>query len=203
MALRADQLLMLGVVGLGVYAVYRMQRVTPKPINPDDIPILNPNGQVPFGDRVPNLATEPTIRMAADQWYSGRLDLPVGVARPGPPGSIQLSASATREMIEQELRQFGFNPVQVFMSPTEAQGHIPLPGALAAATEGSRWFSGRWSPALMPDQLPRTRVSRPMFLSLLWYTTNPTRQNGPQFGRSPRLAYPFTYYTASPYDRRW
>lgn len=182
MAIRADQALMLGVIGLGAYAVYRMTRPREE-VPPEDVPILNGQG-VPTAPVFPqNIASGPTIQLPAgtqpdgvtttNRWYRGRLELP----QQGSPtreslNLTHLSRQSPRPTIEAALRQFGFDRVEVYMTPEEAAPRITLAAAMANPTQGSRWFFGRYAG-------PRETKARPPVLTVLYPTAVPTAAETP------------------------
>lgn len=207
MAIRADQALMIGVVGLGAYAVYRMTRPR-EDVAPEDVPILNGQG-VPTAPVFPqNIAQGPTLQLPAgtqpdgvtttNRWYRGRLELPQqGSATRESANLTHLSRQSPRQAIEAALRGFSFDRVEVYMTPEEAAPRITLAAAMASPTPGSRWFFGRYAG-------PRGTRARPPVLTVLYPTAVPTTAEmpatltmGPQIGARLRL-HPSYAAAASP-----
>lgn len=165
--MRTDQWLILGVAGLGAYAVYRL--VTTKsnqlPPGPDgtlrpvlpDYPILDPSlPERPGAITLPADAVAsfgPAYALDNQRWYGGRIESTIATQGP-------FSPAASRSQIQQALTDLGFAgsavrpdapeaaglplTVQVYMTPAEAQGHVP-DYAIANAGRGTRWFYARWA----------------------------------------------------------
>ena len=166
MALRADQWLMIGVGGLGAYALYRLLSTKPDQ-GGGDMPILGttttaPPGTFEFDQNMlyQGLGRPPRteIRLTPN-WYRGRLEVPVT-----PTGVIP-----ERNAIAAQLRSLGFDPIFVYM-PEEADTAIPLPALKQNPTAQSRWFYGRWIrpagsvlsvPAALKAIIPSDEPSRP------------------------------------------
>lgn len=150
MPLRADQWLMLGVVGLGGYAVYRLTQTTSSPPPPDSplnlpveagSPSAAPPGFPLLGD---------PVHLTNSRAYRGRIEL----------GRGGLPANMSREQIESALVRLGFDAIRVYEDMQQAAPTFPA-FALHGAGRGTRWFYGRWLG-------PTTDTARPAFLSLLW-----------------------------------
>lgn len=170
--MRADQLLILGVAGLGLYALYRMGkakdtaeelqnglRTEPRP-RPDI-----PTGALP---ERPGIATLPAnvvstqgspIQLTNSRAYFGRIE----TVSPGGEISQSFPPNAPRADLINALASFGFDGVRVYMSPEEASQAIEVPEALQNAGRGTRWFYGRWT-------TPTTSLPRPPEWALLWVT---------------------------------
>lgn len=170
MNFRADQLLMLGVVGLGAYALYRMTQATPGqtpanagPMGPTPQAPSAPTGSNlperpglpgPFGQefpRVPVIALPnavPTIHLTNSRAYQGRIET---ISSAGRAQSMPFSPIAEAEVIASGLRGLGFDAVQVFMTPEEAARPAPdgepifSAATRANAGRGTRWFYGRYT----------------------------------------------------------
>lgn len=163
-SLRADQLLMLGVVGLGAYALYRMTKapsqlpasevvVPPEPTRPS-----TPDGSLPaLPGTVPTLpATFPVVlgpgmHLINSRAYQGRIETAL------PNGSSFSSDPAT---LEGQLRGLGFDAVRVWSNPIDA-GPFNDARVLTAPGRGTRWFYGRYTGET-------TDASRPTGLVLLY-----------------------------------
>lgn len=192
MAIRADQVFMLAVVGLGGYAVYRL--VTAKPPGerlPPDVPILNggeaattPTGTRPV-DILGNLALEPSMPVGRSAWYWGRIELPNVAESP----RAGLSVTSTDADVAAAVRAMGFDRVEVHPTPESAARRINTPQALAEPTGSSKWFFARFA---APGQA-RARIPRPPWLTILHVTATPTMAEQPPALRFAGAVYPFTY----------
>ena len=198
MALRADQWLMLGVGGLGAYALYRLMTTKPDQGN-GEMPILNtqtttaPPGTFEFGQNLlyagPGQPPRTQIRLTPN-WYRGRIEVhpagtKFGIQLPRMPRPLEFTtADAPREVIAAELRALGFNPISVYM-PGEEGDTIPLIALKQNPTAQSRWFYGRWS-----QPTPNTLIAVPPALKAIIPSEEPAR---------PRTA----GYFAHPYLNRW
>jgi hypothetical protein len=182
--LDAHELLMIGVAGLGVYALYRLATASsassapppgpapqPLPAPPDDVPILLPQraGATP----VPPAGTLVTLPkdLHPQFWYAGRVELFDTPALTLPPswlaGALATSgfggANVRPDAPEAKLLPW---KVQIYASPTEARrGGIPT-WAVTDAGVGTRWFYGRWT-----GDVPTTAV--PSFVKLMWRAAPP------------------------------
>lgn len=188
MALRADQVLMIGVGLLGAYAVYRMIQ-TPKALAAPEPgrPVRVPSGPQPTPGVLPErpsalplppvalpvISGDP-IHLTNSRAYGGRLET-VGVdgsMRPSP-----FSADSSRDEIEAGLRGLGFDAVRVYMTPQEAvaafQGYV-----LSSPGRGTRWFYGRYLG-------PTRDVARPKALAVLWITSGMARPDIPSMMGAP------------------
>jgi hypothetical protein len=156
MALRAEQWLMLGVVGIGITAAILLTRAKPRTPEALSVPLGSPAPPLPENLRVPNIlgrnAPPGSAFMNTGTTYRGRLELPAGDAR-------------TREQLRTELEALGFRNVTVYMSVDEAGDEIPLPDAKINPTSGTRFFTGIWPGASVTQRMPPT-------LRLLWVTVD-------------------------------
>ena len=190
MAIRADQVFMLAVVGLGGYAVYRL--VTAKPTReplPPDVPILTtPTGTRPV-DILGNLALEPTMPVGRGAWYWGRVELPNVAESP----RAGLSVTSTDGDVAAAVRAMGFERVEVHRTPESAASRINSPQALSESRGSSRWFFARFvgQDPVRPDGT--RRIPRPPWLSILHVTATPTMAEQPPALRFAGAVYPFTY----------
>ena len=188
MAIRADQVFMLAVVGLGGYAVYRLvtARPTREPL-PPDVPILN-GGRTPATGTRPvdiagNLALEQTMPVGRDTWYWGRIEMPTVAESP----RAGLSVTSTDADIAALVRAMGFERVEVHRTPESAASRISNPQALAESRGSSRWFFARFAG-------PSARIQRPPWLSILHVTATPTETEFPPALRFAGVVDPFAYY---------
>jgi hypothetical protein len=150
---------MLGVVGVGAYAVYRLVKSEPTPSfpsHPDDTPLLN-LPTVPGVVAPPAGSTAITGDLAGLRvggWYAGRVET---INAQGAAETSAFRPDADAQALTQALTALGFAgaggradapdagppTVQVYMNPSAAAPH--LPGyALASPGRGTRWFYGRW-----------------------------------------------------------
>lgn len=163
--LRAEQWMMIGVVGIGAYAIWRLTRAKPDAAN--ETPILQPGGPpgtVPAGVRVPNIIGQNTqpghalLRRGAR--VLGRLEL----------------GGATPAAAVQALQNAGFTNVRL-LSPVDVQadpGLVPLPDALLTPGPQTRWFWATWDHPTAAS----ANVVLPREVVLLWYTA--TNDPGPR-----------------------
>ena len=163
--MRADKLLMLGVVGLGAYAVYRLSKTDTQP-RPDNelkpTPIVPPNKGPLLPENFPLLVGNP-IHLTNSRAYRGRLET---TDQPAP-----FSPSSSREDIQRALEVLGFSNPQVFVTASEAAGNFPE-FSLANSTPASRWFYGRWLG-------PTTDAPRPNAVNLIWVSQPLMRPDAP------------------------
>jgi hypothetical protein len=166
--MRPDKLLMLGVVGLGFYAAYRLLTSTtstslpPPPDKPNPLPV--PTGALPLNagplpSPPANISTvdgDP-LNLRGGQWYHGRLEL---------------SPSATREQVSGQLLTMGFKNLSVYVTPLEASQDIFQAFALANPGAGTRWFRARW-PLFDDIGNVRPKPRRPNGLAILWVAAPP------------------------------
>lgn len=140
MKLDAPMVMMVGVAGLGAFALYKMfgsRGNAPQTTSPEAAAIAN---ALP-GEKV-------TLQQNAK--FQGRLKL-TSTSIP--------SISATSEQLRTFLQVLGFSNVAVFMSPQE------LPFNWTAARDGSeknRWFGATWNGMTVsvprPEQLDQLAV---------------------------------------------
>ena len=161
--MRADQILMIGVAGLGAWAVYQLvrrpdpSRVGPSTNTSPTLPILLP---IPVNTG-PGRFTEvqgPTLALRNSRPYWARVEtgsLAQSIFQPGDSADTFLA----------KVQSLGFEPdtVRVFMNPMEAQA-LGQPFMLANATPNTRWFYGRWL-------RPTTTITRPRGLTHVWEGT--------------------------------
>lgn len=168
MKLRADQLLMGAVVGLGAYAVYRLARASsgdqqgpveaPTPAGPH-VPIPGEDSSLPMQPTVlvvppPEMATLGGSRLDRDLrqgiWYRIRLE----TYGSNPP----FSPDSPREALQAGLGTMGFGPgpdgVLVFVNADEARAAGYPEWALAGPGRGTRWATARWAKPTQPYQRP-------------------------------------------------
>ena len=207
MALRADQWLMIGVGGLGAYALYRLMTTKPDQGGSDqggsETPILGtqtttaPPGTFEFSQNMlyagPDQPPRTQIRLTPN-WYRGRIEVhPAGtkfgmqLPRPARPFEFT-TADAPREEIVRELQVLGFDPVRVFMA-NDAQIDIPLPALIQNPTAQSRWFYGRW------NRPAGSMLAVPSTLKAIIPSEEPARpRTAGHYGYGPRYALqPFRY----------
>lgn len=173
MALRAEQWMMIGVVAIGGYALYRLARARPDaanetPVFQPGIP-LGPPGTVPAGIGVPNIigrnTTPGRALLRRGDRVLGRLEL----GETSPAAAVQALQSA------------GFTNVRL-LSLADVQANAALvPSVDALLTPGprTRWFWATWAPpASGGAAVPSGAVALPREVVLLWYTT--TDDPGPR-----------------------
>lgn len=162
--MRADELMMLGVVGLGGYAAYRMLSAPSSPgaapSSPGATPLPGtlPSGMVVLGN---------PLRLKEGQFYAGRLNLPVGSS--GVAALDPFIQQASPEMTRAALEALGFTSVVIY--PTVAST-VPQKENFPAETlmnphTGTRWFIGKWNK-------PTMDVPRPPVIEQMWVTRTPT-----------------------------
>lgn len=170
--MRADQLLILGVAGLGLYALYRMGkardtsqelenggRTEPRPI--PDIPtgaLPERPGIASLPSNVESLNSSP-ITLTNSRAYFGRIE----TVSPNGEFSVSFPPNASKADLINTISAFGFDGVRVYMTPQEAAQAIRVPEALANAGRGTRFFYGRWTG-------PTASIARPPEWALLWVT---------------------------------
>lgn len=150
---------MIGVGGLGAYALYRLLSTKPDQ-GGSETPILNtqnvqtaPPATFEFQQNMlyqgPGQPPRTTIRLTPN-WYRGRIEVhpagtKFGIQLPRRAFPFEFTTTdAPREVILAELRDLGFDQAAVYMSPAEAENAIPLPALKANPTPQSRWFHARW-----------------------------------------------------------
>jgi hypothetical protein len=190
MAMRVDKIIMLAVVGVGIYAVIRMAKTTAgaqqglPPGGSRPVPLSVPTGTLPdlpgsVGTPPTGLAVDTTpagqpLHLQGGRWYHGRLEL---------------TPSASREQVDMMLRQMGFGreaavmphayDVQVFTTPLEASKSIFHEFALQNPGKGTRWFLARWPLSIGEVSVPAP--TRPTSMVLLWAAKSP----GPELVQAP------------------
>lgn len=145
MKIRADKLLMAGVVGAGLYAAYRMTQAKPALPAPDNS--TEEDGLILLGD---------PLTMQTGRYYRGRLDLPAPANQP----ILPFNSKGTEEDLGRALVALGFADVRVYMSASELPDGWPASTA-ASAGAGTRWFQGQWG---QPD----VKLPRPGQLRMIW-----------------------------------
>ena len=150
---------MLGVVGIGAYALYRLVTARPRP--PGEEPAFQPAPPLIVTPMDPtsypgNWIGRPpapfgTLSLRDGTPVRGRLELGFhlrpGEPPPPPRAPTALEASnAPASAIASELGGAGFSNAQIYMTETEARAgdRIPLAAALTVPTPGTRWFAATW-----------------------------------------------------------
>ncbi len=159
--MRADQGIMLGVVGLGAYAVWRMLRAPapPRP-DPEDLPILTlplrggPPDPAPAGTLLVEGGLE-TLR--PNDWFAGRLELTPNEAK-GTLPSWGFAGSAARP-------ELGQAPNALVYDVNEARRAGFPAWSLARPGQRTTWFYGRFVAPL--------QRGRPPALISLWRAAPP------------------------------
>ena len=168
MALRAEQWLMLGVVGIGAYAIYRFSKTestvttTTGPQQAPPMPIPGPAPNTPLPPN-PGLPDRPTPIMLPP----GNATI-FGAGGPGQGNVMTLDNSRAylgrgEDLTEADL---GFlDAVRIFPSAEAARASgYPFPEwALAGASRFTRWFYGRYT-------FPDARYQKPVNLEAMWLT---------------------------------
>lgn len=193
--IRADQVLMAGVVGLGALAVYWLVTQGNKPRPPGDEPIYQPGPDIP---PLGGPATDPASyannwigRMPAPPgsvvltrsapgatkptFYRGRIELGYNL-RPGEPPPPPMAPSTLERLsspaeIATALEAIGFGDVQVFTSPPQGTFF----SATAGPTPTSRWFTATWRgrPDGPPGGPSREIVAMPRQIVMVYQTPEP------------------------------
>ena len=180
--MRAEQWMMLGVVGIGAYAVYRMTKTTPDQAPTDQPPIVHPPKPTPVvvpPGVLPDLPgvlaspptnmvleTGPTMSLQPAAEYHGRLET---ISSAGHESAPPLSSTSSQADIENALKSmFGFNVVHVFMTPQAAAQDLFNAYSLSSPGRGTRWFRARFP--FVADNPPNSHPSRPTELVLFGKT---------------------------------
>lgn len=142
------KLVMAGVVGFGLYAVYRMGGAKALPMGEEP----GTEGLVLLGD---------PLTMKKFQHYRGRLELPNPSLQPVPPFNSQ----GSDEDVGRALMTLGFDDLRVFSSLKELPRGWPE-GTTQKISAGTRWFQGRWSQEAIT-------LPRPGQLTHIWVIKNP------------------------------
>lgn len=171
--IRAEQILILGVAGLGIYALYRMSKSEKEIPSQDKIkptPEITPTGVLPnIPGAIPQLPAGTAtvqgnpIQLTNSRAYLGRIET---INPQGNSFTAPFSVNTSKEELVDALTNFGFDAVRVYMTPQEASRAIPQNPALGSPGRGTRWFYGRWLGRTGP-------VARPDPLVLLWITKGP------------------------------
>lgn len=181
MALRADQWLILGVAGLGVYALYRLSKTT------HDVQTTGANGTTP--DVQPTPPPQPGVLLPETR---GRIEapplIPFVTGDPNAPSpSMTLSNSRAYRGRGENLTEddVAFFDVRYVYSTPEAARAAEFPEwSLTGASRNTRWFYGRY---LGQD----ATYARPAKIDAMWITPRPPPisarpTDGPVIGHSPR-----------------
>lgn len=166
--MRADQLIMLGVVGLGGYAAYRMLSASPTPPGGPTPGGSTPGGPTPLPGTLPSgmVVLGNPLRLKEGQFYAGRLNLPAGGT--GIPGLDPFVQQAAPEATRAALEALGFTSVVVYpsiASTVPQKDHFPAE-TLMNPHSGTRWFIGKWNK-------PTMDVPRPPVIEQMWVTRTP------------------------------
>lgn len=169
MSLRADQWLILGVVGLGAYALYRLSKTSS---------VSDPQA-TPTGD--PMRPPQPGVLLPETR---GRIEAPASVAfvtgNPNAPSStMTLSNSRAYRGRGENLtdEDIAFFDVRYVYNTPEAARAAEFPEwALTGASRNTRWFYGRY---LGQD----ATYARPAKIDAMWVTARPP----PRVGFAPPL----------------
>lgn len=117
--MRTVNAIMLGVVALGTYAVYRMLGSQSNAFDSTSLPDkAGPPGVPPPNSTV---QTGPTLHVGLNRWYAGRFEEPI-------PAFLDQGAWTVSE----------------FGTPEEAAPHMP-PWAMANPGKDTRWFVATWT----------------------------------------------------------
>ena len=182
MAIRADQVLMIGVVGIGLLAAYWLTQTTTEPQVPVPLPPQLPQ-LPPAPPLVPgsppvfpqNLATGAMITLRPGQWYRGRLEL-----------APTTTAADVRRFLELQ----GFDQTSVFSSDAEAENAGILPAARQDPAPSSRWFYGRYAAKRLGDANLVDVVPRPVAVTALYFAASPAAPRAfAAAGRPPGYAW--------------
>lgn len=157
---------MIGVIGLGAYAIYRMIANGShggSGAAGGGGPVLSPGSFTPPADSTAVLGD--SIAFEKNRWYGGVVDL-------GGAGAIA-PVTANAAGLANALASYGFGtpsvpnfkPPNVFLSAAEAALHVP-PYAITPTSKTARYFVGLWT-------LPSQSRPRPAWLPLLWSTIAP------------------------------
>jgi hypothetical protein len=150
-ALRTEEWFMVGVVGLGTYAAYRLLTApsdqTPAGAAPRPLPPRPGILQAPVGDA--SVLRDPaTLSLVRGRYYRGRIET---VGADGRALAPPFAPTSTAREIRQGLISMGFSSridgAAVFMSPTEQANsdRATPPWALAGAGAGTRFFYAEWA----------------------------------------------------------
>ena len=141
---------MIGVVGLGAYAVYRLTRT-----KPDQTPIFQPGanpGQLPSGIRN-IIGPDRRAVVARGAPYRGRIEL----------------GAASIAQVGAELQRLGFSDVRIYnLQDIQADPSLISFNALDNALPTTRWFYARWNGS---GTEPRVTITLPAEATLLWLSS--------------------------------
>ena len=149
MAIRVDQLVMGGVVLLGVTAVVLLLTTKPRPPAPENTPLLtgaDPNAATPSVERERAREAQYGARsIIGRDTAPGRAILnPGSVERPVLyRGRLEVDPGVSVAALTDALERAGFKDVVVYRdAATAAQAGVTL--GLLSPTAGSRWFQASW-----------------------------------------------------------
>lgn len=162
--MRADQWLILGVAGLGAFALYRLASASnaSRPSLPgDDREPITPRiptgslperpGPAPAPPGVVSAIAGNQLSLANSRAYRGRLETIDAAGRANP---FPFSPNATSDQLAATLESLGFDGARAFLTPEDATAGGFAPWAIANAGRGTRWFYGRWTQPAMQVGLP-------------------------------------------------
>ena len=160
----AAKLMMLGVVGIGAFAVLRMGKASaqgPQTTDPNAGPGPSPTpsqpGARPSGDGLVFLSDPLSLKQG--QWYRGRIQVPAEASGP-------FSQASSSPELAAALNALGFAPgAQLYMTAEQLPASFPQK-AVDGATDRTRWFYAAWS-------LPSVKLPRPAAIDLMWVAPSP------------------------------
>lgn len=159
MNLTVPNVMMAGVVGLGLFAVYRLVKT-----RTEDIESEGSEGEelVVLGD---------PLKLTANRYYRARL-------RVRDVGSPPFMSTSSRETIAGGMKALGFTDVQVFMGSSELPSNWPV-STTKGTGPNTRWVQGRWGQ-------PSLSLPRPPDIEQIWITKPPSGAQHTVSGWEPK-----------------
>ena len=158
----AAKLMMLGVVGIGAFAVLRMGKTSgavPQTTDPGagPPPPPPPGSSRPSGAGLVYLSDPLSLKQG--QWYRGRIQLPVEAAGP-------FSRVSSSPELGAAMSALGFaGNATFYMSADELPPDWPAE-SVQGVTDRTRWFYAMWA-------MPSIKLPRPAAIDLMWVAPSP------------------------------
>jgi hypothetical protein len=146
----APHAVMLGVVALGGFAVWKMLQAKGDEPSPEDAPKqITPSNLAMLGD---------PLHLTQNRWYRGRLRLPAT-------GLPPFSASSSEDDLVKALTALGFANVRVWKGIQSLPSGWPQ-STMSNIAAGTRFFEARWP-------LSTVDVPRPGHIEAMWVSMPP------------------------------